>query len=148
MQDGRLMAYDLEKYRVKREKVLGVRKRGLSFGSAAGLVAAIIVIGLGALAVPRMVGYLANKNLDDAIYKLADTGTWSTEVVKEIGGLPGVRIAMADNHDTRLVVTFDRLETTTAKLDAFFARQGVQAELLNTMDHRNRMSILEKEGTL
>jgi len=140
------MAYDLEKYRVKREKVLGVRKRGLSFGSAAALVAAVILIGLGGLALPRVVDYLANKNLDDAIYKLADTGAWSAEVVKEAAALPGVRTALADNHDTRLVVTFDRLVTTTAKLDSFFTRQGVQAELLNTMDHRHRMTILKKEG--
>jgi hypothetical protein len=148
MLDGLLMSYDLEKYRVKREKVLGVRKRGLSFGAAAALVAAIIVIGLGALALPRVVDYLANKNLDDAIYKLAGTGAWPAEVVQEIGALPGVRTVTADSHDTRLMVTFDRLETSTGKLDVFFARKGLQAELLNTMDHGHRMTILEKEAKL
>ena len=36
------MAYDLEKYRDKREKVLGVKKKGISFGAWAATVSAII----------------------------------------------------------------------------------------------------------
>jgi hypothetical protein len=142
------MSYDLEKYRIKREKVLGVRKRGLSFGLAAALVAAVIVIGLGSLALPRVVDYLANKNLDDAIFKLAGTGVWPEEVVGETNSLPGVRSAVADSHDTRLIISFDRRAIGPDKLEAFFARQGLQAELLNTMDHRHRMTILAKEAQL
>ncbi len=141
------MPYDLEKYRVKREKVLGVRKRGLSFGSAAALVAAIIIIGLGAIGLPRAVDYFSTRNLDDAIYKLADTGAWSPEVVKEINGLHGVRTVVADNHDTRLVVTFDRNMTDTDNLQSVFNRDGLAAELLNRMSHRQRRTILKKEGS-
>ena len=53
------MAYDLEKYRKKREKVLGVRKRGLSFSVVAAIVSIVIVTGLGAVVVPRTAGFLA-----------------------------------------------------------------------------------------
>lgn len=143
-----MMSYSLEKYRVKREKVLGVRKRGLSFGAAAALVAAVIVIGLGSLALPRVIDYLANKNLDDAIYKLAGSGSWPAPVIQGVSALHGVRSVTADSHDTRLVVTFDRTMLDTAKLGNFFSGQGLQAELLNTMDHRHRMTILAKEAKL
>ena len=142
------MAYDLEKYRVKREKVLGVRRRGLSFAAAAGLVAAVIILGLGGIAAPRVIDYFSTRNLDDAIYKLAGTGVWSQEVVSEVGGLPGVRKALADSHDTRLVVSFERHHMSTERLDAFFAGKGIKVELLNTMDHRHRMTILKKEAQL
>ncbi|MCK4838786.1 MAG: hypothetical protein KAS94_08270, partial [Desulfobulbaceae bacterium] len=75
------MAYDFEKYREKREKVLGVRKRGLSFGAVAALVAAVIVLGLGGVAVPKTISYFTTRNLDDAIYRLADSTAWSQEIV-------------------------------------------------------------------
>ena len=42
---GNAMVYDPEKYREKREKVLGIKKRGLSFGTLASLVVGIIVLG-------------------------------------------------------------------------------------------------------
>ncbi|MEN8142134.1 MAG: hypothetical protein ABFQ82_00885 [Thermodesulfobacteriota bacterium] len=140
------MAYDFEKYRSKREKVLGVRSRGLSFGAVAGLVATVIVLGLGGVAVPKTVAYFSTKNLDDAIYKLADSGKWEQKVVGEIGGLPGVRSALTDNHDARLVITFDRHESGPEKFKVVFGREGLDAELLNRMGHRERKVILEKEA--
>lgn len=140
------MPYDFDKYRAKREKVLGVRKRGVSFGLAAGLVAGIILLGLGAVAMPQAVAYLTTRNLDDAIYKLADAGTWSPEVVGEINTLPGVRKAIADQHSARLVVTFNRNETDLEKLESLLHRKGLKAELLNRTDHRQRLTILAKES--
>ena len=140
------MAYDFEKYRSKREKVLGVRKRGLSFGTVAALVAAVIVIGLGGVAVPRTIAYFSTRNLDDAIYKLADSGKWDQQVVSDIGDLPGVRSALTDNHDTRLVITFDRNESGPEKFKVVFGSEGLDAELLNRMGHRERKVILEKEA--
>jgi hypothetical protein len=144
--DGRIMAYDFEKYRDKREKVLGVRKRGLSFGAAAALVAVVIVLGLGGVAVPKTFSYFSTRNLDDAIYKLADSSKWGQEVVSEIDGLPGVRKALTDNHDTRLVITFNRYESGPEKFKVVFGRKDLAAELLNQMDHRQRKVILEKEA--
>ena len=140
------MAYDFEKYRDKREKVLGVRKRGLSFGAVAALVAVVIVLGLGGVAVPKTVAYFSTRNLDDAIYKLADSGKWDQKVVSEIDGLPGVRKVVTDNHDTRLVITFDRYESGPEKFKVVFGREGIGVELLNRMDHRQRKVILEKEA--
>lgn len=140
------MAYDFEKYRDKREKVLGVRKRGLSFGAVASLVAVVIVLGLGSVAIPKTVTYFTTKNLDDAIYRLTDSGIWEKKIVEEIGDLPGVRWAVTDNHDTRLVVTFDRHESGPEKFKLVFGREGVEAELLNQMGHRERKVILKKEA--
>ncbi len=144
--DGMTMAYDFEKYRDKREKVLGVRQRGLSFGAVAALVAVVIVLGLGGVAVPKTVAYFTTRNLDDAIYKLADSGKWNQEVVSEINGLPGVRKALTDNHDTRLVITFNRYDSGPEKFKMVFGRKNIEAELLNQMDHRQRKVILAKEA--
>ena len=47
------MSYDFNKYKDKRDKVLGVKKRGLSFGVIAAIVSLIIVIGLGVVVVPK-----------------------------------------------------------------------------------------------
>ena len=49
------MAYDLEKYRDKREKVLGVRKKGISFGVWAATVSAIIIVGLISMVAPKSI---------------------------------------------------------------------------------------------
>jgi hypothetical protein len=144
--DGRIMAYDFEKYRDKREKVLGVRQRGLSFGAVAALVAAVIVLGLGGVAVPKTVTYFTTRNLDDAIYKLADSTAWDQKIVNKIDDLAGVRTAVTDNHDKRLVVTFNRNETGPGKFKTVFRKAGVEAELLNRMGYRQRMSILKKEA--
>ncbi len=140
------MAYDLEKYRDKREKVLGVRKRGLSFGTAAALVAVVIILGFGMVAVPKTISYFSTRNLDDAIYKQAGSQAWKPEIVAGIEGLDGVRKAVADNHDKRLVVTFDRQVTSLEKLKVFFGQAGVRAELLNQVGHREHVTILEKEA--
>ncbi|PKN16352.1 MAG: hypothetical protein CVU68_11875, partial [Deltaproteobacteria bacterium HGW-Deltaproteobacteria-3] len=65
------MAYDLEKYREKRERVLGVKKRGMGFGRVATLVSLAILLGLGMVVIPRSIAFLKNRQLEDAIYKLS-----------------------------------------------------------------------------
>ncbi len=140
------MAYDFEKYRAKREKVLGVRRRGLNFGAVAALVAAVIVLGLGTVAVPKTVAYFSTRNLDDAIYKLADSVKWDHKVVNTINNLPGVRKVITDNNETRLLITFDRHESGPEKFKVVFTSADLDAELLNRMDHRQRQVILKKEA--
>ena len=140
------MAYDFEKYRDKREKVLGVRSRGLSFGTMAVIVAVLIIGGISIIAVPRTISYFSTKNLDDAIYKLADSRKWDAAVVAELGSMSGVTKAVTDNHDTRLVVTFNRHHMSPEKFKVFFTTKGVKVDLLNRMDHRQRQSILKKEA--
>lgn len=140
------MSYDFERFRDKREKVLGVRKRGLSFGSVAALVAGIIVLGLAVVVVPQTVSYLTTRTLDDAIYKMGDSTAWDQAIVDEVGDLPGVRKAIIDKGGKRLVVTFDRSETDLEKIKIVFERSEVKADLLNRVGHRERESILKKEA--
>ncbi len=44
--EGGNMVWDPEKYREKREKVLGVRKRGVSFGSLTIIVSCVILLSM------------------------------------------------------------------------------------------------------
>jgi hypothetical protein len=53
---------------------------------------------------------------------------------------------VTDNNNTRLVVTYDRGRIDSGKIMALFERHAVAADLLNTMNHRHRMTILEKEA--
>ncbi len=138
------MAYDSEKYRDKREKVLGIRKRGLSFGSIASIVVGVIVFGLSFVAVPKAVSYITTRNLDDAIYKL-DIATFKDAIVKEIESIEGVAFVNKDKHDTRLVITFDRRVVDLSKFIIVFQKNKLSATLLNRINHRQRQSTLKKE---
>ena len=140
------MAYNSEKYRDKREKVLGVKSRGVSFGTLSTLFAVFVLLALGVAVVPKAVAYLSTRNLDDAIYKKTDSSTWSQEIVLTIDNLPGVRQVITDNHETRLVVTYNRLKTDAKAISSLLKNRGLNVDLLNTMDHRQRLSILEKEA--
>jgi len=142
------MAYDLEKYRDKREKVLGVRKRGLSFGTIATIVSVCIITGIGFIAVPRAVSYVMTRNLDDVIYKLEHSKTWPGEILTEVQVLSGVDNVLTDKHDTRLVVTFDRTQTKPDAFAALFKQKGLKATLLNRVNHRQRMETLQEEAEL
>jgi len=57
------MAYNFEKYREKREKVLGVKKRGVSFGTLAAVISMIIILGLGVVVVPKSIAYFGRRKL-------------------------------------------------------------------------------------
>lgn len=140
------MAYDFEKFRDKREKVLGVRKRGLSFGTIAALVAGVIILGLAVVVIPRTVSYFTTKNLDDAIYRMADSTLWEQQIAHKVGDLPGVRKVVIDKRGKRLVVTFDRLETDPGKINIVFEQSDIKADMLNRVGHRERESILKKEA--
>jgi hypothetical protein len=140
------MSYDLEKFKEKREKVLGLKKRGLTFGTFASIIALCIVLGFGVIVVPKSIAYLTTRNLDDAIYKMADSQPWDPQLVTTLSNMDGVRNVVTDNKNTRLVVTFSRIDTGTDKINALFERNSVQADMLNKMDHRSRMTILEKEA--
>jgi len=141
------MAYDLEKYRDKREKVLGVRRRGLHFATLAAIVAFTIVAGLSVVVVPKSVAYFNTRHLDDAIYKLSDKeGAWSRKLIAEIQGIGGVKAVEADSNGTRLVITFDKSLSDTGRIAAFFQGKGVAAVLLNHVGHRQRLHTLQQEN--
>ena len=140
------MAYDLEKYREKREKVLGVKKRGVSFGTLAAVISVIIILGLGVVVVPKSIAYFNTRHLDDAIYKLQNAGEWQQEIVTSIEQMAGVKNIESDTNSSRIVVTFDKSVTGTTDLNAFFKSKGVRAILLNQVSHSQRLHTMKQEA--
>ena len=140
------MTYDLEKYREKREKVLGVKKRGISFGTMSAIISLTIIIGLGVAVVPKSIAYFNTRHLDDAIYKLQNAETWPPDAITAIQGLAGIKSAETDNKSSRIVITFDKSITGTADINAFFKQKNIQTVLLNQVNHSDRKKILEKEA--
>lgn len=142
------MLYDPEKYREKREKVLGIRKRGLSFLTVASIIAGLIIFGIGFVTVPSAVSYITTRNLDDVIYKLDKDMTWKDAVVIKIEAVKGVAFLKKDKHDTRLVITFDRREADLSDFTAVFSKNNLKATLLNRVNHRQRQTTLKEEEEL
>ena len=142
------MAYDLEKYRDKREKVLGVKKKGISFGTWAATVSAIIIVGLITMVAPKSIAYFSTRNLDDVIYKLSGERAWPQDVIHGIATLDGVKSAIADKQGARLVVTFDRSITGVENMSVFFKERGYQVVLLNRVSHHQRIQTEQEEAKL
>ncbi|WP_457552509.1 hypothetical protein [Desulfobacula sp.] len=139
------MSYDLEKYREKREKVLGIRKRGLGFGTIAMVVSFVIIAGLSVVTIPPAVSYMTTRNLDDAIFKLESDSIWPQRVIAGINKINGVKNIVRDKHDTRLVVTYDRRLVKISNITAVFGRQGLIVTLLNQVNHRQHQNTMKKE---
>ena len=134
------MAYDLEKYRDKREKVLGVRKRGLSFAMLATLVSAAIILGLGLLVIPQSIAYLQARNFEDVVYKTSDDSSWPAPVVAEAESLEGIREITIGSDGKRLVITYDSRKTDEKRLSAFLENKGVTPVLLNRINHTQHLN--------
>ncbi len=139
------MAYDPEKYREKREKVLGIKKRGVGFGTIAMAVSIVIVVGLSVVTVPQAVSYVTTRHLDDAIFKLESASIWPDSVIDKINAIQGVRTTLKEDHMTRLVVTFDRRFVTVDSITNQFGRQNLKVTLLNQLNHRQHQNTLKKE---
>ena len=140
------MAYNLEKYRGKREKVLGVKKRGISFGALASIVSLVIILGIGMVVVPKSIAYFNTRHLDDAIYKLQSADVWPPDIITGLNDLIGVKEVVKDSHGTRLVVTFDKSVTDTKNFSAFFKQKEIKTALLNRISHTQRLKTLKKEA--
>ncbi len=141
------MNYDQEKYRIKREKVLGAKKgRGLNFNTVLTIVSIAIILGLGFIVVPSSVNYMATRNLDDVIYKLKQQKKWSNEVMVHMSGIKGVEDIILDKNSTRLVITFDKTVVDTDSFSSIFRNQKLEAILLNRMNHRQRLATLKEEA--
>jgi len=140
------MTYNLEKYRGKREKVLGVKKRGISFGALASIVSLVIILGMGVVVVPKSIAYFNTRHLDDAIYKLQSADVWPPDIITGLNDLIGVKEVVKDSHDTRLVVTFDKSVTDTKNFAAFFKQKEIKTTLLNRVSHTQRLKTLKKEA--
>jgi copper chaperone CopZ len=140
------MAYNFEKYREKREKVLGVKKRGVSFGTLATIVSMVIILGLGIVVVPKSIAYFNTRHLDDAIYKLQNAESWSQEIITSIQQLTGIKNIETDPNGSRIVITFDKSITSAHDINAFFKKQNIQTVLLNEVSHADRQRIMAKEA--
>ena len=140
------MAYNLEKYRDKREKVLGVKKRGVSFGTLAAIVSLVIILGMGVVVVPKSIAYLNTRHLDDAIYKLQNTEAWPQEVITGIQELAGVKGIETDSHSSRVVITFDKSIADTKGFNSYFKTREIEAILLNRVSRTQRLKTLKKEA--
>ncbi|MBN1827879.1 MAG: hypothetical protein JW884_01870 [Deltaproteobacteria bacterium] len=140
------MTYNSEKYREKREKVLGVRRRALPFQVVAAAAAVIIISGFAVLVAPKVTSYFATRNLDDAIYRRVAGEPWPQEMVGNLRAVAGVDCIVIDKDSTRLVVTYDRNVTGTSGIEAFFREKGVEAVLLNKMTHGERAAMTKSEA--
>jgi len=139
------MAYDPEKYREKREKVLGIRKRGMGFGTIAIVVSLVIIVGLSFVTVPQAISYIVTRHLDDAIFKLESESKWPEEAITGITAIDGVKNTLKDSHTTRLVVTFDRRKVKLSNINALFDQYNLNVTLLNKVNHRQHQNTLKKE---
>src|SRR5210317_1314843 len=140
------MAYDLNKYREKREKVLGVKKRGLSFGTIAAIVSLVIILGLGVVVVPKSIAYFNTRHLDDAIYKLQTIESWPHEIIEGIRELAGVKNIEIDKDSSRIVVTFDKSIADTKDFNSYFKTKEIEAIMLNRVSRTQRLKTLAKEA--
>ena len=140
------MTYNFEKYREKREKVLGVKIRGVSFGTLAAVISLVIVLGLGVIVVPKSIAYFNTRHLDDAIYKLQSGPAWPQEVISGIQQLAGVKGVETDSNSSRIVITFDKSITSTHDISSFFQQKDIQTVLLNEVGHADRHKIMAKES--
>lgn len=139
------MSYDPEKYREKREKVLGIKKRGFGFGVIAAIVSLIIVGGLGAVTVPQAISYMALRHLDDVIFKVESDPAVLEKASQAIQDLEGVKIIEKDHTRIRIVVTYDRRFLAVSDIQSLFKKHGLQATMLNQMSHRHHQAAQEKE---
>ena len=140
------MSYNPEKYREKREKVLGIKKRGLGFGAVAMIVSLVIILGLGVVTVPQAVSYISTRHLVDAIFKLESETKWPDTVLAGITEINGVKGLTADKHDTRLVVTFDRRTVNVSQITVLFGQHNLNVTLLNQVNHRQHQNTIKKEA--
>lgn len=140
-----LMAYDPEKYREKREKVLGIKKRGIRFGTLAVIVSVLLVAGLGAVTVPQAVSYMATRNLEDAIFKLESGSPWPKAAISQLAAMEGVKQVLQDKNSSRLVVTYDHRRVNADAVIQGFVRQDLKVTLLNEVNHRQHRTTIKDE---
>jgi hypothetical protein len=142
------VTYDPEKYRDKREKVLGIKKRGLGFGTIAMIVSIVIILGLSIVTVPQAISYMTTRNLDDAIFKLESGSNWPESVIAGINTIQGVKNIVQDDHTTRLVVTYDRRTVKISNITNVFNKSDINVTLLNQINHRQHQNTLKEEEEL
>jgi hypothetical protein len=140
------MGYDLEKYRIKREKVLGVKRRGITFARLAALFTIGIFLMVGLAVLPQAIAYMKNRNLDDVIYKIEGNGTWWESNGKGVTLQQGVEGVQFEKEKNRVIITFNRELTTPEKLEKFIKKHGQEVVMLNVIGHSQRLKIVAEEA--
>ncbi len=140
------MTYDLERYRGKREKVLGVRKRGISFAQLTALFTLGIFMAVGVVIIPQAIAYFSNRNLDDVIYRLQDDTTWSNQTLTAARTLTGVEGVHEESSSKRVVITFNRQKIKPEHITQTLAKHGQKIVLLNVVGHSQRLQTLAEEA--
>jgi len=140
------MSYNLEQYREKREKVLGVKRATIGFGRLSAFFAAGILFLVSIVIIPQMITFLNNRNLDDVIYRLKDNGAWSTATIKTLEKIPGVVSVIKDDKNHRLILTFNRTRTQPAGITGILKQKKIDVVQLNVIDHSQRLASLKKEA--
>ncbi len=140
------VTYDLEKYRNKREKVLGVRKRGISFAQLTAVFTLGIFIAIGVVVIPQAIAFFSTRNLDDVIYRLQDETVWSEATLQSVGNLQGVESIHEESSKKRVVVTFNRHILQPEQIRQVLEKHGQKVVLLNVVGHGQRLKTLAEEA--
>ena len=126
------MTWNPERYREKRERVLaGNQEQGS--GLVKGLLVAVMgVVALGlVMGAPAVWESISFRHLDDVILRVDATN----HTASLLPSGEGVRRVTEDQVGSRLVVTFDRRETSAQRIVETLRAAGVDCFLLNTMPH-------------
>ncbi len=141
----RTMEYDLEKYRTKREKVLGVKKRFFSLGRLLTIFSVAVVVLVSAAVLPQMAAFLKNRHLDDIIYRLKDDTVLTPDTIAAITAIKGVTGVNRDSENQRLILTFNREQTKPHAVTNQLSQVATGIIQLNVISHRQRLANLKKE---
>ena len=141
------MTYNLERYRKKREKVLGAGGKTVSFGRLSTLFATGVILLIGVGVLPRMNDIWHNRNLDDIIYRFENVKQWPVTALDTIETIPGVIDVIRDEKNNRLILTFNRNRTRPTEITHALQQQDMEVIQLNVINHSQRLAGLKKEAT-
>lgn len=134
------MVWNPERYRDKRQRVLdGNGRKGSGLVKVLlGSLLGVLVVGF-VVAAPSVWESISFRHLDDAILRVDR----ATHVATLLPAGQGVRLVAEDQDGRRLVVTFDRRETSAARIVERLQALGVECFLLNTLPRS--LSVRERE---
>lgn len=141
-----LMAYNYDKYKSKREKVLGVKKRSMSFVHFTSLFTLVFLLAAGIMVLPQAVAFFSNRPLDDVIFRINQENGSVESSLETIRNLPGVTKVQEESREMRIVVTFNRHKIQPEQIERALEAVGLSVVLLNTVGHSQRLKILAEEA--
>ena len=140
------MSYNLEAYRTKREKVLGVKSNTVSFGKISTFLAGGIMLIIAIVVIPQMANFLKNRNLEDVIYRLNNNTDWSSAPFQALDKIPGVVAITKDQNNHRLIITYNRTQTKPVLISGILKQQNMDVIQLNVISHNQRLTSLKTEA--